>query len=65
MKSKKHQSTNCTNFDPDTVLTLEERRLVEQSIINRRLGKLTTLEEIKNVRRTNRLKSQKFSLKMQ
>lgn len=36
--------------DADTILTVEEKKLLDQSIVNEKAGKLTSLEELKNVR---------------
>ncbi len=36
--------------DADTILTGEERRLLDESIIHEKEGKLASLEELKNVR---------------
>lgn len=43
-----------TLVDPDAILTEEERKLLDQSIINQREGKLVSLEEIKNARNSSR-----------
>jgi len=43
-----------TISDPDTILTYEERQLLDQSIINQREGKLVSLEELKNARNNSR-----------
>ena len=36
--------------DADTILTTEEKKLLDESIVNEKAGKLTSLEELKNVR---------------
>ena len=36
--------------DADTILTTEEKKLLDQSIENEKAGKLTSLEELENVR---------------
>ncbi len=36
--------------DVDTILTAEEKILLDESIVNEKAGKLTSLEELKNVR---------------
>ena len=36
--------------DADTILTAEEKKLLDESIVNEKAGKLTSLEELKNVR---------------
>lgn len=36
--------------DADTILTAEEKKLLDDSIVNEKTGKLTSLEELKNVR---------------
>ena len=36
--------------DADTILTAEEKQLLDESIVNEKAGKLTSLEELKNVR---------------
>jgi len=36
--------------DADTILTVEERKLLDESIKNENAGKLTSLVELKNVR---------------
>jgi len=40
--------------DADTILTAEERKLLDESIKNEKAGKLTSLEELKNVRNSTR-----------
>ena len=36
--------------DADTILTAEEKKLLDDSIVNEKAEKLTSLEELKNVR---------------
>jgi hypothetical protein len=36
--------------DADTILTEEEKQLLNESIVNEKAGKLTSLEELENVR---------------
>ena len=36
--------------DVDTILTTEERRLLDQSIVDEKMGKFTRLEDMNNVR---------------
>ena len=36
--------------DVDTVLTIEEKKLLDESIPNEKAGNLTSLEELKNFR---------------
>lgn len=36
--------------DADTILTSEERKLLDESIINEKARRLTSLEKLKNVR---------------
>ena len=36
--------------DADTILTADEKQLLDESIKNEKSGKLTSLEELKNVR---------------
>lgn len=36
--------------DADTILTAEEKKLLDESIVNEKSGKLTSLEALKNVR---------------
>jgi len=38
----------------DTQLTVEEKKLLDESIQNERAGKLTSLKELKNVRNSSR-----------
>ena len=40
--------------DADTILTAEEKQLLEESIKNEKAGRLTSLEELKNVRNSAR-----------
>ncbi len=37
-------------IDVDTILTAEEKKLIDESIVNEKAGKLISLEELKNVR---------------
>lgn len=37
-------------IDVDTILTVEEKKLLDESIVNEKAGKLISLEELKNVR---------------
>ena len=39
--------------DVDTILTAEEKKLLNESIENEKSGKLTSLETIKNVRNSH------------
>tara|TARA_Y100000034_G_scaffold65340_1_gene78987 strand:+ start:282 stop:479 length:198 start_codon:yes stop_codon:yes gene_type:complete len=41
-------------MDPDSLLTEEEKRLVENSFDNQREGKMVSLEEIKDARDNSR-----------
>lgn len=36
--------------DVDTILTSEEKKLLDESIVNEKAGKLTSLERLKDVR---------------
>ena len=36
--------------DVDTILTAEEKKLLDESIVNEKAGRLTSLEDLKNVR---------------
>ena len=36
--------------DVDTILTAEEKKLLDESIVNEKAGRLTSLEDLKNFR---------------
>ena len=47
---KKVEDIRAHMVDVDTILTTEERRLLDQSIVDEKMGKFTRLEDMNHVR---------------